>query len=644
MDAAAVWVAGRLMMAPEVDSSDLGNTSPEGRRFRAALHSGQVSRIEQFLQREPAAGSPARLAVLAAVEIRQRQDAGEVPTLGEYLVRFPAAAEVLKRELSPHFENLPTGDAGTWSDIQGDLPATMGLQTSQKLELPTTRFQMVRQVGRGAFGEVWEAFDTVLTRKVALKLLRRDRNFTQHDVASLIAEGQRLSALDHPNIVPIFDACFTPDGYAFLVAKFMPNGTLEDRLNIGTLSMPDAIEMLVEVCRGLQYAHEHEIVHRDVKPSNILFDVNDQPRIGDFGLATSERNPLSEVSGTAGTPAYMSPEQARGDSHLCGPRSDVYSFGVVLFRVLTGRLPFLGQNWEQCREQILRKEPPAPRSLNPNVPVALEELTLRCLRKSEVDRPATILEVMEDLQAWQRSTLPPPPAPALDRRHWLAWAAGGIAAVAAIGSGLAAFLSTSRPHASPATAPKLQPWQQPKVLTWNEPDPLKSYGLQGDAFHVDTQVVALFQVGEANLARLSLTLTAQWSHLKGSIGIFWGRDVVDEHHQRHWAVLLRSSSAPQTAVAEIFHLTSTPIPGTRFIDSRAPVASFPAQATGLGNCSVTVDLLNGAVAQITLNNQVLMTEPFSVARQTDYPPWGDIAGFGFVCLATELTVTDFQVA
>lgn len=280
------------------------------------------------------------------------------------------------------------------------------------------KFDLQEEVGAGSFGCVYRARDRELGRIVAIKIPRSGAIGSSGDSDRFLREARSVAQLRHPLIVPIFEVG-KENGFPYLVSEFIQGITLADHLTGSRIPLRESVALVAQIADALHYAHEKGVVHRDVKPSNIMLERNAadssaswessketlrySPRLMDFGLAKRDAGEMTmTVEGQIlGTPAYMSPEQARGDAHSVDGRSDEYSLGVVLYQLLTGELPFQG-NARMLLHQVLNDDPKPLRSRDPKIPKDLETICLKAMAREPASRYATTGELAEDLRRFLR--------------------------------------------------------------------------------------------------------------------------------------------------------------------------------------------------------------------------------------------------
>jgi eukaryotic-like serine/threonine-protein kinase len=261
-------------------------------------------------------------------------------------------------------------------------------------------YELISEIARGGMGVVFKARQVRLKRIVALKMILAGRLATAEEVRRFHTEAESAANLEHPNIVPIFEVG-EQQGLHYFSMGFVDGVSLSTRLAEGPLSPREAARILQPVAEAVHYAHQKGVIHRDLKPGNILLDKNGQPRVTDFGLAKRVAGDASEMTGTGqilGTASYMPPEQALGQPGMVREGADVYAMGAVLYALLTGRPPFQADNPVETLRQVMERDPVAPRQLNPAIPSDLETICLKCLEKAVTNRYRSAKEVADELE------------------------------------------------------------------------------------------------------------------------------------------------------------------------------------------------------------------------------------------------------
>src|SRR6266481_5608242 len=295
-------------------------------------------------------------------------------------------------------------DPGRSDKLVGDaVPTPHDKKTAQAAELlgELGDYELLEEIGRGGQGVVFRARQKSLNRTVALKVISLGQWASKAHLKRFRLEAEAAARLEHPGIVPIHEVG-ERDGSCYFSMKFVEGGQLDEVVKQTPMSIRQAAELIAKVARTVHYAHEHGILHRDIKPGNILLDQKGEPHLTDFGLArlVESESTVTRTMEVLGTPSYMAPEQAVGNNAAISSVTDVYGLGAVLYQLLTGQPPFAGGTTYETIKLLLDTEPRQPRQLNPKIDRDLSTICLKCLEKDPKRRYPSALALAEDLERW----------------------------------------------------------------------------------------------------------------------------------------------------------------------------------------------------------------------------------------------------
>ncbi len=394
-------------------------------KFERSWRGGGRPRIEEFLPLVPADQREALLEGLLTRELELQNERDETVSLSDYRVRFADYAAVVNQVLAGQSgsgsasgkgksQEAPSTGIGASGSTNAPLSAaeantedlTPRSKTGRRKQVVADGakltsfgdYEVLEEIARGGMGVVYKARQTKLNRTVAVKMILAGQFAAEEEIQRFYSEAEAAAKLDHPGIVPIYEVDEI-EGRHFFSMAFIDGKSLQERIARGPLPQREAALLLQKIARAVHYAHEHGVVHRDLKPRNIMLTIDGEPKVTDFGLAKRvDGGTELTVSGQVlGTPGFMPPEQAQGKLGEIGPLSDVYSLGGILYCALTGRPPFQSANIVETLKQVIDTPPASPRLLNPGIDRDLETICLKCLEKAPGHRYSSAAELADEL-------------------------------------------------------------------------------------------------------------------------------------------------------------------------------------------------------------------------------------------------------
>jgi tRNA A-37 threonylcarbamoyl transferase component Bud32 len=412
-------------------------------RFEAQWKAGSEPRLADYLTDVPVEARPELLRELLRLELHYRRCRGQKPRPDNYKSLPPEYAgliDVLLAETSPYVPSPSENMVGYRTDGLAD------------------RYRIEGRLGGGGMGDVYRARQLHSDRIVALKMIRSDYLSSDAARERFRTEARALAKFDHPHIVRVFDSGES-DGQPYMAMEFIEGGTLAQAAAGGQWAVAGGVKArrvagLVEtLARAVEYAHQRGVVHRDLKPGNVLLTADGTPKIADFGLARLQgiRADQTQPGQLLGTYAYMAPEQARGQAEGLGTATDIYGLGGILYHLLTSRAPHQGNTREEVLDHASRGQVTPPRQLNPRVPTALERICLKALAPDPGQRYASACVLADELRRYR-----------LRLRRWI-FATAALITAAFLGLAAWLFVAIIRPAAT--TVPLTG---ELNVLIWSE--------------------------------------------------------------------------------------------------------------------------------------------------------------------------------
>jgi Protein kinase domain len=344
-------------------------------------------------------GLPLLMDFLKSAAVKGIEKESEIPKKDDKVMERIENLEALMCRLDAEInsqleQTLSAGKVRTLQNVGDSQMPTIFLNISSALE---NRFQLLKEIGRGGMGIVFQAHDKQLKEQVAIKVLSPLLSNNADGLERLKREVSAARRITHHNVIRIHDISES-GGLHFVSMEYFSGTTLKDIIKRdGAFSAAQGAQIAFQICDGLESAHKHGVIHRDLKSQNIIVNEHGELKIIDFGLATSIHQQGMTATGLIlGTPEYMAPEQVAGKK--ADERADIYSFGIILYELFTGKVPFTGDTAIAIGFQQMREDPTPPRGINPQISTELERIILKALQKNPYDRYSSVVEMRTDLE------------------------------------------------------------------------------------------------------------------------------------------------------------------------------------------------------------------------------------------------------